>query len=710
MYRHVASLLLLVLVGCDDGDERPPPEPAPSPAADEEAAPLLELVRDADRRVVSPALRDALVAPDVERRRAAAVGLARIRSDESTALLRRALRDTDPEVRATASLGLGGLDGEAGDDVAAALAQALASETSAPTRALILRDLARLRRDDTLPAIEAAVRSEDEAERASGCWAAGDRGLGGKDVPGSIRSRVAALLASEQPDAVRLACAFALARLPAGEPSPGEQVALTMAATDPDPEVRAYAYRALARQPEVPLETLVHGTRDEDWRVAFQACRALASRAAAVDGGANVYVAALGDAYPRATEGGALAAGGPLHVLLAALDVPGPLARTGPLYETSVRLHRQLGELPPDTPATRDRGLAHCAAAELVARSRGWPSRVESCGLEQVLPRERRARAAAILGTLDGAEEQRVVFLNRLYRTEHPLVREAVLAAAARIWHPSATELVLQGLREDDAGVLAAATEALATVAGRAPAEDRVPPPLPVDRAVAGLRAASEALPEGELEGLVSWLGAVEAVDARALLPRVRELASHPSYAVRHRARSLLSAWQEALPRDAAEPPNVVELEQLLPPEARPRVRLETDRGAIGLELRPDAAPVTSARFLGLVRDGFYDGLTFHRVVSGFVAQGGDPRGDGYGGPGFWQRCEDNRLPYVRGTVGMALAGRDTGGSQFFLTQSAQPHLEGRYTAFAMVVEGLERVDLLQPGDHIRSARIVESP
>lgn len=709
-YVHATSWLgLLLLVSC--GQEHASPAPSdPEPPRPTSSATSAELVRAADRRVVTEALSSALAAPEVGRRRAAAVALARMRSAESTALLRRALRDTDPEVRASAALGLGGLEDEAGDEVAAALAQALAAEPDPGTRALLIRDLGRLRRDDSLPAIAAAVRSEQDEERSSGCRAAAERGLGGRDVPPSIRSRAAALLAAEQPASVRLACAYALARLPAPAESSAqaELVALTMASADPDPEVRALAHRGLGRRPEAPLETLVHGTRDDDWRVAVQAFRSLATRAAAAEGGAAVYAQALAAAHGRATNGGRVVAGGPLHVLLAALDAGGALARTAPVHELSVRIHRELGELPPDVPATRDRGLAHCAAAELVDRGRGWPSRVESCGLEQVLPREQRARAAAILGDVEGAEEQRVVFLVRLYGG-HAVVNEAVLAAAARIWHPTATDLILRGLREEDPGVLAAACDALAAVAGRAPTETRVPPPLPVERAVEGLRSAGAALPETELEGLVSWLGAVEAVDARTLAPRARTLAEHPSYAVRHRARALLTAWEEALPQAApAEPPNVIDVDAIPDAEARPRVTLQTDRGEIVLELRPDQAPVTVARFVGLVRDGFYDGLTFHRVVPGFVAQGGDPRGDGYGGPGFWQRCEESRLPYVRGTVGMALAGRDTGGSQFFLTQSAQPHLEGRYTAFGMVVEGLERLDLLQAGDRIRVARVSE--
>ena len=93
-------------------------------------------------------------------------------------------------------------------------------------------------------------------------------------------------------------------------------------------------------------------------------------------------------------------------------------------------------------------------------------------------------------------------------------------------------------------------------------------------------------------------------------------------------------------------------------------------------------------------------------MIAAFVAQGGDPRGDGYGGPGWSQRCEDNRVSYERGIVGMALAGRDTGGSQFFITLTSQPHLDGRYTAFGRVTEGMEVAERLVRGDVILTARM----
>lgn len=123
--------------------------------------------------------------------------------------------------------------------------------------------------------------------------------------------------------------------------------------------------------------------------------------------------------------------------------------------------------------------------------------------------------------------------------------------------------------------------------------------------------------------------------------------------------------------------------------------------GRIVIELYPEVAPRHVERIKALTRSGFYDGLLFHRVVPAFVAQAGCPRGDGYGGPGTSVRCEVSDLPYERGTLGMALAGKDTGGSQWFLTHRRTPHLEGKYTVFGAVESGLDVLDALVQGDRI---------
>ena len=119
------------------------------------------------------------------------------------------------------------------------------------------------------------------------------------------------------------------------------------------------------------------------------------------------------------------------------------------------------------------------------------------------------------------------------------------------------------------------------------------------------------------------------------------------------------------------------------------------------LVLDASSAPLTVHNFVTLARRGYFDGQRFHRVVPNFVAQAGDPRGDGSGGPGYAIRDEMNRRRYLRGTLGMALSGPDTGGSQFFITHSPQPHLDGGYTVFGQVRSGADVLDRIVQGDPI---------
>jgi cyclophilin family peptidyl-prolyl cis-trans isomerase len=210
-----------------------------------------------------------------------------------------------------------------------------------------------------------------------------------------------------------------------------------------------------------------------------------------------------------------------------------------------------------------------------------------------------------------------------------------------------------------------------------------------------------------EVEGLQSWAKAVAALEGRSFVDRLGSLALHAAPPVRAAARDALRALGAEVPEGAVrEVENPIAPSELIESSQAIAALLRTDRGEIEIELAADAAPTTVARFRSLAEAGYFDGLTFHRVVSAFVIQGGDPRGDGYGGPGWTQRCEDNRLPYRRGTVGMALAGRDTGGSQLFIAHGAQPHLEGRYTAFGRVVRGLDALDAIQRGDRILGVEI----
>lgn len=140
------------------------------------------------------------------------------------------------------------------------------------------------------------------------------------------------------------------------------------------------------------------------------------------------------------------------------------------------------------------------------------------------------------------------------------------------------------------------------------------------------------------------------------------------------------------------------------------RVTMDTGKGVIKIDLYPDHAPKTVNNFVFLVRQGFYDGVSFHRVIPDFVVQGGDPTGTGSGGPGY--RFEDelvgNPLKHETGVISMANAGPDTNGSQFFITYWPQPHLDGNHTVFGRVIECQDIVNAIQQGDVMNKVTVRE--
>lgn len=137
---------------------------------------------------------------------------------------------------------------------------------------------------------------------------------------------------------------------------------------------------------------------------------------------------------------------------------------------------------------------------------------------------------------------------------------------------------------------------------------------------------------------------------------------------------------------------------------------IELDKGKVIIELFEDKAPKTVANFEKLITEGYYNGLSFHRVIKGFMAQGGCPNGTGTGGPGYSIPCEtkDNPNTHERGALSMAHRGPNTGGSQFFIVYEPQPHLNGVHTVFGRVIEGMEYVDQISQGDVMNKVTIVE--
>ncbi len=140
-----------------------------------------------------------------------------------------------------------------------------------------------------------------------------------------------------------------------------------------------------------------------------------------------------------------------------------------------------------------------------------------------------------------------------------------------------------------------------------------------------------------------------------------------------------------------------------------PQVEMVTDKGTMVLELFEQEAPGTVKNYLDLISKNFYDGLTFHRVIENFMIQGGCPLGTGTGGPGYKIKCETKGNPHKhqRGSLSMAHAGPDTGGSQFFICHSPQSHLDGKHTVFGRVVQGLDVVDKIRQGDKMQVVRVM---
>ena len=157
--------------------------------------------------------------------------------------------------------------------------------------------------------------------------------------------------------------------------------------------------------------------------------------------------------------------------------------------------------------------------------------------------------------------------------------------------------------------------------------------------------------------------------------------------------------------------------EMTIDPEGQYTAVIKTDRGDMKIRLMPEVAPASVNNFVFLAREGFYDSCTFHRVIPGFVAQGGDPTGTGSGGPGYQFSDELNETPFEQGILGMANAGPNTNGSQFYLMLDEASHLTGRYTAFGKIEEGLDVLLALkerdpatasEPGEVINTIEIVE--
>jgi cyclophilin family peptidyl-prolyl cis-trans isomerase len=279
-----------------------------------------------------------------------------------------------------------------------------------------------------------------------------------------------------------------------------------------------------------------------------------------------------------------------------------------------------------------------------------------------------------------------------------------VLEALRKVRGAESADLLRRHLDHPDFAVRAAAASGLAEL--KAPGLGATLAPV-----------YTRGLKDTDIDVRIAVVDAVAALTDERSRATLRDAArADPSRVVRARAAAALLAQKLEAPDPgevAVDRPPLDYREAMAPYDPSPDVALFTPRalvhtrhGVIEIHLNVVEAPLTVASFIDLARRGFYNGLTFHRVVPHFVIQGGDPRGDGNGGPGYTLRCEIGQRPYGRGTVGMALSGKDTGGSQFFITHTPTPHLDGRHTVFGWVAAGMEVVDKVRQGDVIQRVEI----
>jgi cyclophilin family peptidyl-prolyl cis-trans isomerase/HEAT repeat protein len=286
--------------------------------------------------------------------------------------------------------------------------------------------------------------------------------------------------------------------------------------------------------------------------------------------------------------------------------------------------------------------------------------------------------------------------------TPAALAVPSVLQALARAQAPDLHQILETYLTMHDGVVLRAAAAAYQ------PAASIAAPWKPILQAYAGIASGADAETKvALLDRLGSWIHApeVESFLRSALQDRERNARIAA-------ARLLRSAGHTDVPVDPGpSDTNATDLTYIQLASARQDrtiAIMDTARGRIEIELFREDAPLTVANFVSLAERGFFDGLSFMRVVPYFVIQGGDPRNDQEGGPGYTIRCEINMHPFERGAVGMALAGKDTGGSQFFITLSPQPHLDGGYTCFGRVISGMPAAEHMLAGDRIVRVRVKE--
>jgi len=713
----ILSLCLAIsaqMIVCGQAKSEPAKSHGPIPSAV-----LLRIVRAEDERRWDSDLQTLLADKSAEIRRRAALAAGRIGDERAvTSLIPLLEKDSDENVRSMAAFALGEIESATGAD---ALLAELAKKGEPAVRSRAVEALgkivAALPKSEEARAKPMRVAILSALEFEAGRRSAPDEAVILLGLTAALRARpenagkVIARFLGYSNSRIRADAANTLARL---KLSDGNLALRELLTSDPDPIVRANAARVLgATEDKLASASLLdRALKDADVRVRVSAIRALASlkdrqvAAPLLQRGAELYAA-----Y-RAHRAKRLRSPAEINEILEIASALGRvLAATND--EKAIEWLRQLGRNAPEVtiafariaPAVYVEDTTVCCpdppAAPLDVHyggsglAQGW---AELASHPNALTKGQAGlalRNGVCTPEVDGPE---------CARAEERALPDYLRAYAA--FKPNDIDAVIRKqLTDSDVIVRATAAELLA---------DLEPNDATLRSLVSALRAELSGLEKGELsDAALAILDALGKQKNAAANEAIKTALASSDNLIRKRAVALL---KENGAGDFSSRLGAVKLRNTTADYERAlsrigkqvRATVNTSKGSFVILLLPDEALLNVDNFVMLARKGFFNGQFIPRVVPNFVIQAGDPRGDQNGGPGYQIRCEINEVPYDRGAVGMALSGKDTGGSQWFVTHSPQPHLDGGYTVFGRVISGMNVVDNIVRGDVIRSVSIAE--
>lgn len=634
-------------------------------------------------RLRPEALDDFVRSPDAPTRARSARALGRLRTKEAHAALEALSKDPDPAVRAEAAWALGQTP-----DSGARLMTLIEGEQNVVVRTALLEALGRQGGPESIPVLLSALQRRPGLLRTSPDGEAAAISLGRlnmREVKGANAPEVTGALLDtlrRLDRELRRAAAFALGR--SGVTTlPEDQLALLLerAEGDPDPVVQSFLLRCTGKlqlDPAARDALYTKTAADTDLGV-----RVATARAAGAGGWSGVTRLLSDPEVGVRLE--AIAAVGRQK----GLDHQGILL---PLVQAGASLDAAEAARTRGDPAELLAAAALTALAAADAVPREGPYSLEVL-LAPAQPTRLRAAAA-------GALKDRDRLVDLAVRDGEGSVR---LEAASRVveLEPSTAQVVHLFDSFDD--------QVVAIAAGYVADH----PKSGTEKAILGAMAAAEPDENDLLTYCLKALIALYSGAVPTVAKPAPEAARFASDLAGHPEASVSTAAMELARMVGVRPPPYNHRLYSVPLDEVSRVkgaRVHTTRGDFLLTLMPDEAPVTVWNFASLADKGYFNGLMVHRVVPDFVVQDGDPRGDGTGGPGY--SIPDELWPghYREGVMGMALSGPDTGGSQWFVTLSPQPHLDGTYTIFGEVSQGMQVLRSMQAGDRILTVTIERSP